>query len=519
MAAEASDSSDEHDAAGEPAHERPRSMGRNAIALITGQVVTSIIAIVTNVVQPRFIGPDGVGQLRIAVSLWLIAEMLFGLGTATLLALDTARDHERGAESFGSILRVRLLAFAVCWIGVLVLALASGYERDVIILIVIMSASSLVSILGSAARAALTGFQAMDYPTRADVASKFFTLAAVLVVLALGGRTRAIATVYVAAAVLNAAMMARYLSRFPGVSYRGRWLDWPLLRRSLPYLISSAALVVYIQVDTFVMSLLVDERAIGWYAAADTLFGSMLFLPTVIVAPMFPVLAKMHKDGEDARDLLVRRLALMLLVATPVGLGTIVVARPATDLLFGDEFHGAAPVLAVYGVVLMLEFGTILLGSVAVASDGVGYFNRVMLVAIAMTIVLDPILVPLTDDRYGNGAIGGALSYVITEGFILTAAIVRFGRWVASPIVAMRAIKVAAAGALMMLAAWPLRGRVLAAPVAVGAAVYIVVLVALRTLSDEERQMTRRVVNHARGRLGLNRRSAPDAMSGIDELG
>ena len=175
-------------------------------------------------------------------------------------------------------------------------------------------------------------------------------------------------------------------------------------------------IVVYLQVDTLVISLIASEREVGWYAAADSIFGSLLFVPGVLLATTFPRMARIHhlNPGEMAGHLQ-QAFKTLLIFGVWIGLGTVVVSKSLVTTLFGPAFYGAAPVLAVFGIVAILGYQTILLGQFAVASGRASFVGYVVLGSALLSVPLDLVLVRWTGDRYGNGAIGAGLAYIVTE--------------------------------------------------------------------------------------------------------
>lgn len=465
-----------------------RSVARNAAVLMGSQAVTWSLALVLAIVQPRYLGPDGVGQLRVATSLWSMAEVLIGFGAPTLLTMEFARDRHRGQALLGPLLVVQAALYLVAAVGVMGFVAVADYTPTATAIIAIIGGSSLFTVVGGAARASLYGLERMDGVARADVASRTLHVAGVTALLLAGGGTRLVAAATVAAAAANAAFTLRALRRTVGTPVRlRRHGGGGVLRRCAPYLMLDATFVVYQQVDVVVISLLVSERATGWYGTANTLFGSLLFIPTIVVTSLFPVLTRLRDESEEAMLRVVRRgVTSLSLLGVPIGIGTVVLAGPVSVQLFGDGFAGTGPVLAVMGVVLVLTFPTILLGRVALAVGRQRRWTALMAAATVATIPLDLVLVPWTERAFGNGAIGGALAYVATEAFLLVAAVRTVAPRLLDVPLAVRLGKCLLAGLLMGAATWPLRDELVVVPVAVGVAAYVAAVAALRALDAEE---------------------------------
>jgi O-antigen/teichoic acid export membrane protein len=150
------------------------------------------------------------------------------------------------------------------------------------------------------------------------------------------------------------------------------------------------------------------------------------------------------------------------------------------------------------GVVLIFGFCTILLGQLAIATGRQRFWNTLMAAAIAVSIPLDLVFVPWMERAKGNGAIGGGLSYLVTEGFMLVIGAGHLAPHVVRRRELVRILKIVVAGGLMVMATWPWRDRFLLVPVVVGALVYSAVVVALGVITKDERDRVVAMVRRRR---------------------
>lgn len=462
--------------------------------MMSGQAITWVLATVVALVQPRFLGDVGQGHLRLAYSMWMIVDVIIGFGTTTHLTLQMARDRERGLALVRPILRWRFVGYLAGWAVMSGYLLVSGADGQLVIVIILIGFVTMITSAAGTARAALVGLENMRYPAIADVAAKVVSVSAVIIVLLAGGDVIAVSAVAIGAALVNAVLLFRYLALFPAATTQVRVPLRLVALGGVSYLVADAALIVYQQVDTVIISLLVDEEQLGWYAAADQLFASLLFVPTILMMTLFPVFGRLSEESpERLRSVVSRAITSLLLFSVPIGLGTIAVGPAVASLIFGPQFVGAGPVLAVLGVVIIITSETILIGRYAIAVGHQRFWNLLMVAGIMATIPLDLMLVPWTNDRYGNGAIGGALAYVVTETMMFVIGTVRFARDALVPATAARAARILAAGALMLIAVWPFRDAFIALPVTVGAVVYGLGIWLTRALDPDERALVARV--------------------------
>jgi len=349
------------------------------------------------------------------------------------------------------------------------------------------------------------------------VAGKAINSLVCIALLLSGWGVYAVATVAVAAALVTLGIEWVALKRLMGpITLRfDRAEAGRMLRASFPYLMSGVFLVIYMQVDIVIISLLVDERAVGWYGAADQLFGTFLFVPTVFITAVFPSLSRLYATAADSLPRLMRKSwDLLLLLAIPIGLGVLVIADPLVVTLFGPEFAASGPILAMMGIVLILTYQNILLGQFLISTDRQNAWTVVMAVTAIITVPLDFLFVPWCQRQFGNGAIGGALSFIITE---LGMNIV--GVWLLPHGSLGRSnVRTGAlgliAGLAMVAVAWPLRSYFLALPIAAGAVAYIALIVILRVLPQDDWQLLGDLARGALRRMMGSRDAASQKMGG-----
>lgn len=476
---------------------------------MTSQIVTWILATIIAVVVPRHVGPEAIGQLRVATSLWLIGAILVDLGTSRFQQLEASRRGRTALTDTGLIVIVRTVSFLVTCALVIGYAAETVGTPEVVLLAAIISISTLLTTWSEALSAGFIGLERMSAPAFAAALGKSVNVALVLVVVALNGTVVEIAWMGVIAAAISAIYLLKRFRALAPLDFGRSSIAGArrIVRGSAPFMLAAGALVLYQQIDILVISTVAEDDALGWYGTADTLFGSLLFPATVLMATVFPALGRLWSGDQPAFEHLVSRTwSLLAVAAVPIGLGTALVAPSFAPMLFGEDFRETGTVLAVLGPVLVLTFGTILLGTVALATDRSGLWVGVMLTAAALTIPLDLVLVPWADQRFDNAAVGGAVAYLVTETFQLTAGLIIVAPFLVNLAMLWRLTRTLIAGAVMSAAVWPVRNHTIVLPVLAGAAVYALAVYALRVLTPDEREL----ISSISARVGLRSRRGID---------
>jgi O-antigen/teichoic acid export membrane protein len=121
---------------------------------------------------------------------------------------------------------------------------------------------------------------------------------------------------------------------------------------------------------------------------------------------------------------------LVLLLSLPIGVLAAMTAEPVIRILFGPEYRQAAPVLAVLALVIPFIFLNIMLNQVVVAAKRQSIWTWIMAGATIVNPICNLVLIRVAQVHWHNGAIGAALSLLVTELLIVGVGIAIVGRHV-----------------------------------------------------------------------------------------
>ena len=373
-----------------------RTIAKNAGVLMGSQIITWVLALVITIVVPRYLGATLMGKYQLASSLLSVVGITASFGMERFFTKEVARDYKKPAELLGTVFFMRLGLYLIGYIILAVYVYLMKYPMDTAYLVLIFVFSYLIELVASLYNAALQGLEKMEYMSVSSIVCKIFSVVASLILVFLKQSVYAIAAVTIGASLINAVIMGSALHRTQKIQFIFNFsLVKGILQACIPYLLSSVFLVIYMRIDVIVLSWLTEEKEIGWYSAASTLFGTFLFVPSIFMTAVFPALARMFVSGADATFKVLRKsMDLLILIGIPIGLGLFAIADPLVALLYGQDYTGSGPVLAIMGFVLIFTYLTILLGQYLISIDRQVVWTWVMAIATAVTLPLDLLLVP-----------------------------------------------------------------------------------------------------------------------------
>ena len=143
---------------GEPEIERS-PVRKNVLHMMSSQLITWVIATIAALIIPRFLGPETLGEFRLATSLWLIAATLTSLGTTQFLQLEIARHQREGLSFMGPVLVMRTLAFVASAAVVAAYVWVTADTARFVVIVVSIGVATLFGVWSEGFMAAFVGLE------------------------------------------------------------------------------------------------------------------------------------------------------------------------------------------------------------------------------------------------------------------------------------------------------------------------------------------------------------------------
>ena len=462
-------------------------LARNVRFLAGSQVITWLAALAWALFVPRALGPDETGVFTLSVAASGILTVLIGLGTRPLLVREIAVDRARASRLIPDAIVLRVL-FAIPMLGLLGIFTWMGhFDREHVLALLLGWAVCVLYLLFEPVQAGLQALEKMEYLAYSDVLTKtcvsLVSVALVLIGIRAVGLLELSVVVLAAVLILHVGWMRRNFKVEWG--FRPKEL-WSLTQGSLPYLGFALFFTFYLWIDALMLGVMTPDRVLGWYGLPTKLFGTLMFIPVIMSTAGLPRLAAAHAWGDDALWKAARGpLQMVLALSLPVCVGVALVAGHLITFLYGPDFVQAIPVMTVLALSVPPMYLNIMVNQVLVARRQQMLWTKAMALACVINPVLNLALIPFFQTRNGNGAIGAAVSLLVTE--VVLAAIGVFairGCFNREFLARMGRAAIATAG--MGLAVLIARRFGLAPAIVVGLIVYPILAIVLRVLSQEE---------------------------------
>jgi len=263
--------------------EPARSLGRNVTALATGQFLTWSMTLLWTLVVPRALGPAGMGLIVSAWSVTGVLGVVLGLGTRTYLVREFVADRGEGPALIGTAIVLRACLSPVFFLAVVIYSQFAGYGREGNMVLFLASGATILTLLAEPFQAGFQALERMEYLAYGDVINKTGQSVVGILLAVVGIRAVGITASWVAVALVVLVATHAWWSRLSRVELRttpgelGR-----MLRGSAAYWAFGVFFLIYLWIDTVMLSLMTNPQTVGYYGVPTRLFQTMMFLPVMI---------------------------------------------------------------------------------------------------------------------------------------------------------------------------------------------------------------------------------------------
>jgi O-antigen/teichoic acid export membrane protein len=303
-----------------------------------------------------------------------------------------------------------------------------------------------------------------------------------------GGGVIAFATVYTVGSIIpviaNATLLWPHLRGHLRVDFR---LWKVIVLGGVPLLALSGLNLIYGSIDIPILKSISGNDAVGWYALAYKWVGMPVFISSIVVTAFLPSLSNLAVQSAEAFSSLANRaLRLVGFVSIPASMGIALTANELLTMIYDKKYERSIPLMQILAIHIPLAAMDTVLATALIAADR----QRKYLIVAGIAAVFNPALnfglIHLTQDAFGNGAVGAAIMTVATEVFIMAGALHFRVQGVMDRNTVGYLMRCLAAALLMVPGVWLVRDTNIVVMAGVGAVLYAAVSFVVRTVDVVE---------------------------------
>jgi O-antigen/teichoic acid export membrane protein len=463
-------------------------LARNLTALLGGQAVTWTMTLLWTLIVPRALGPAGLGLVVTAMSVCGVVSLVLGLGTRTYIMREIVVDQADAPRLVGTGIMLRLLTAPLFAIALVVYAHFADYDHEARLVLYLVGAATILTLLAEPMQAGFQGIERMQYLAYSDVLNKSSLGLIGIAVVLVGFRAVGIAANMALVAAVVLVLNLYWLRRFFRIHLRTRLGELAsMMKHSFAYMAYGVFGMFYLWIDTVMLSLMTRSEVVGWYGAPTRLFQTLMFIPVLVSTAWLPRMIAAHEESPERLLKTARTpVELVIVLSAPICAGTAMVAGTLVPLLYGPAYTNAVPVMVVLGLCLPAMYANIILAALLVAQKRQIVWTWVMVGSAIFNPLVNLVLIPWTQHQYGNGAIGAALSLLLTELLMVAMGMWLVGRHLYTRSLIKRCSLVIASSAAMWVVAYLARPLGFLVSTAAGCLTFVALVAVLRIIRPDE---------------------------------
>ena len=382
----------------------------STVWLLLEKTVSVAISFGVTLAIARHFLPEIFGNLSYLLALVALASPLMALGLNSLVSREVLSRPAQAELIVGTALALRFIMGIL--VAPLMMILANFYlddgNRDLFYFLILASVANAALVIDFW----LQAYVANRYASAVRLTSLiFFSFLRILAVIWDAG----LSTFVYLASLEFVLVGLLYMLAYNRLSLGAKKLRYSLsetkrlLSDSRWLLLSGVAAMVYLRVDQVMLGVMVDDHAVGIYAASARVSEVWYFIPAAIATSFFPQLIRHRLDDPVKYGLSLQKLNDFLFCsALGVALLISLCASWLFPLLFGPSYADSIPVLKVHIWVGLFVFMRALLSKWLITENLLKLSMFTQLSGALANVILNLWLIPL------YGAVGAAYATVIS---------------------------------------------------------------------------------------------------------
>ncbi len=321
-----------------------QKIAKNTTALFSSQIISYTLLFFASIYMARYLGTEGFGILSLALAISGIYAIFADLGLNTFTVREVSKNKSLSDKYLANISMIKIfLAFLTIFVTYLTVTLVHyPLETSLVIYTVILSVilTSFTGVFNSIFQA----HEKMEYQSVSNILNGAIMLGIVWFAVTNNLGLLTFAIIYlISSIIILVYSIVVYLLKFHTSKFEVDLKFWkPTITEAWPFGLSGLFAMIFVWVDSFLLSIMVGNAPVGIYNAAYKIITVLLFIPVIFNTVIFPLMSKFSASKEDSlKNTLQKYFKLMLIVAIPMGVGITLLSDKIILLIYGPGYTGS----------------------------------------------------------------------------------------------------------------------------------------------------------------------------------
>ena len=470
-------------------------IAKNAGVLGISHVITSILGFILLIYIARYLGEVGFGKYSFAVSFTALFIIFADLGISNLIIRELARNKELTNEYLTNVSVIKLLLSFLAFGFIAVTINLMDYPQDTTYAVYLFGVYMILTSFALAFKSIFQAYEKMEYTAAVMIIEKIILIPLVLFVLTSGYGLIELAYVYVfvgiVAVTLSFSIVLIKITKPKPTINLSLWKT--LIIGSIPFGLNALFGVLFFQIDTVMLSIFKDDAAVGIYNAAYVpLLALTGIISGMVVSALYPVMSRYFISSKDSLEtFMVLPSKYMAIIGFPIGIGCFVLADRFIALFYLDQYSASIIAFQILALFIPIRLVSSITGTLLTSINRQSLRTVSVGFSALFNIVLNAVMIPYLS------YVGASIATVLSEVFLYFVFIYFINKHYKKLELHKHFIKPLIASLVMGGFVFYFIGVNLLLLILSACLVYFVMLLVLRTFTQEDKNIFKQVVRRS----------------------
>ena len=468
-----------------------KTIAKNTGVLAISQVITTILGFFLLIYIARYLGEVGYGKYCFAVSFTALFIIFADLGISNLIIRELARNKGLTNEYLTNVSIIKLLLSLLAFGSIVLTINLMDYPPDTTYAVYLFGIYTILTSFAAVFRAIFQAYERMEYTAIVMILEKIILVSLVLFILFSGYGLIELAYVYVFTGIVDVTLscsivLIKIAKPKPMIDF-SLWKT--LIIGSIPFALNALFGVLFFKIDTVMLSVFKGDAAVGIYNAAYNPLLALGVIPGVFITALYPVMSRFFVSSRDSLETFtVLSSKYMAIIGFPIAIGCFILADRFIALFYANQFSASIIAFQILALFIPLRFVSSITGTLLTS------INRQSLRTISVgfsalfNIILNAVMIPYLS------YIGASIATVLSEVFLFFVFIYFINKHYKKLGLHKHFIKPLIASLMMGGFVFYFKGVNLLLLVVLASLVYFMILIMLKTFTQEDKDIFKQVV-------------------------
>lgn len=385
----------------------------NIFISLGARILSVVIGIVVINLTTHYLGQNGYGEFSTILAFLFVFSIFADLGlySITIKEISKSENNEEENKIVSNVFTLRFVSSLVFFSLAVIAGLFFPYSYQIKIGIFIGALGYLAQSTSQVLLAVFQKYLAMEKVAIAECSTRLVQLGLTFFFVHSNFGFFGIIWAFTISSLINLIILYISAKKYVSFKFKADLSFWKkIILHSYPLALGGVLTMFYFKFDTVLLSLMKPSADVGIYSLPYRILEILIFFPSIFTGLVMPVMSKyVLTDKDKFKSVIQKSLDMLILSATPLIIGTLLLSKKIIIFLSGEEFIKSADVFNILIFATFIIFISHLFYNIILVLDKQKSFIWIFGSGAVLNIILNIILIP----RYSY--IATSITTVITE--------------------------------------------------------------------------------------------------------